>query len=141
MKAQIQNPKSEVRQHKPIKRHNAHEPREPHITLWEKVIAASGYVLFFPTFSIILTDRRRNGVLALHAAQGFLLWIFILAGMILLRLGVNQAMLGSDVPYLDKSVTVFFMFFWLYSIKCSFLFLMGKKVNIPLISTISAGLA
>lgn len=138
MKLETRNPKFETN-HKnkgPVK-----IQARPEVGLWDKLVIAFGYVFFFPTLSIILSDRRKNPVLALHAAQGFVLWSFILAGIVSLRLCINQILLTADIPFIDKTVTVFFVLIWFYSIKCAFLFLMGKAVRIPVVSAISGWLA
>jgi len=111
------------------------------ITFYERLLVVFSYVLFFPSFSIILTDRRMNEQLAFHAGQAMFLWLFMILVIIVLKALAAFGSAYVNMSFLGVFSGVLFFVFWLYTLKCSFVFLMGKKVNIPFISNISDRMA
>lgn len=105
------------------------------------MLVVSSYLLFFPSFSVILTDRRMNEQLAFHAGQSMLLWLSMIIFTVALKALAAWGSAYADMSFLGVFSGVLFFVFWLYTLKCSFVFLMGKKVNIPVISYISDRLA
>jgi hypothetical protein len=111
------------------------------LSFYEKTLVVFSYVLFFPSFSIILTDRRMNEQLAFHAGQAMFLWLFMILVIIVLKALAAFGSAYVNMSFLGVFSGVLFFVFWLYTLKCSFVFLMGKKVNIPFISNISDRMA
>ncbi|MFA5104999.1 MAG: hypothetical protein WC527_07495 [Candidatus Margulisiibacteriota bacterium] len=107
----------------------------------EKALVVFSYILFFPSFSIIFTDRRMDEQLAFHGGQAMFLWLFMIIVVVALKALAAWGSVYIDVSFLGIFSSILFFAFWLYVLKCSFVFLMGKSVNIPVISNISDRLA
>ena len=107
----------------------------------EKALIVFSYILFFPIFNIILTDRRMNEQLAFHAGQAMFLWLFMIIVMVILKILAAWGSVYVNMSFLGIFSGILFFVFWLYALKCSFVFLMGKKVSIPVVSDISDRLA
>ncbi|GEM_PF-6018262 len=108
---------------------------------YEKMLVVLSYILFFPSFNIIFTDRRMNEQMAYNAAQAMFLWMLFIISMIAVKAAAAAGSAYMDMSLLGRASSIMFFFFWIYMLKCSFVFLMGKKVNIPFISDISDRLA
>lgn len=111
------------------------------LSSYERLLIVFSYILFFPSFSIIFTDRRRDEQMAFHAGQAMFLWLGFFAAMIALKALAAAGSLHMNMSFLGRMSGVLFFVFWLYTLKCSFVFLMKKNVRIPLISNLSDRLA
>lgn len=110
-------------------------------SFYERLLVVFSYVLFFPAFNIIFTERRRNEELAFHAGQAMFLWIFIILVIASIRIVLGLIFPEADIAFAGYFVAFLSFILWAYAVKCSFVFLMGKKVVIPVISYISDRLA
>ncbi len=117
------------------------QDRKQQLSFYERLLVVLAYILFFPAFNIIFTDRRKNERMSFHAAQAMFLWLFLIAAMIALKALAATGSAYINMSFFGRLSSVLFFVFWLYAIKCSFVFLMGKKVSIPFISNISDRLA
>ncbi len=111
------------------------------ISFYERLLVVLSYILFFPAFNIIFTERRRNEELAFHAGQAMFLWMSMIFVVASLRISLGIIFPEADIAFAGYFVSLLSFVFWAYAIKCSFMFLMGKKVLIPVISDISDRLA
>ena len=111
------------------------------LSFYERMLVVLSYLLFFPVFSILFTERRQNVRMAYNAAQAMFLWCFFVAVMICLKAAAAAGSAYADMSLVGRSSGVLFFFFWIYMLKCSFVFLMGKKADIPFISDIADRLA
>jgi len=115
--------------------------KRQNLSSYEKMLVVLSYILFFPSFNIIFTDRRMNEQMAYNAAQAMLLWMLFIISMIAVKAATAAGSVYMNMSLLGRASSVMFFLFWIYMLKCSFVFLMGKKVNIPFISDISDRLA
>ena len=104
------------------------------IKLSERILAAISYVLFFPSFKIILTERRKNNYLAFHAARSFLLWIAFLVSIVLLKTVVHFLARNLGLYFLGKSIALYAFIFWAYTIYCGYKVMRDQDINIPFIN-------
>lgn len=111
------------------------------MSFYERLLVFLSYLLFFPVFSILFTERRHNVRMAYNAAQAMFLWCFFIAVMICLKAAAAAGSAYADMSLVGRSSGVLYFIFWIYMLKCSFVFLMGKKADIPLISDIADRLA
>lgn len=111
------------------------------LSSYEKMLVVLSYILFFPSFNIIFTDRRMNEQMAYNAAQAMFLWMLFIISMIAVKAAAAAGSAYMNMSLLGRASSIMFFFFWIYTLKCSFVFLMGKKVNIPFVSGISDRLA
>lgn len=114
---------------------------EVNLNVSDKILIFLSYIIFLPSLYIILTEKRKNHEMAFHASQSFLLWIAIFLLVIILRKAVFAILSVISIPYFYLLNEVFFFAAWAYCFYCAFLYILNKKVDIPMISKISDRLA
>lgn len=111
------------------------------ISFFERLLAAAAYLLFIPALYVILTERRKNEYLALHASQALFYWTFSFILLVAIRIAVDYVMVRTYIRPLESILPVAMWTVWLYSLYCFFLAILGRQINIPLVSAISKKVA
>ena len=111
------------------------------ISFFDRLTAAAGYLLFIPALYIILTEKRKNEYLALHSSQALFYWTFSFITLVAIRSGVDHVMTRVYIRPFEIILPFTMWAIWLYSLYCSFLAVLGRQVNIPLVSGIAKKVA
>lgn len=101
----------------------------------DKLISAAAYLFFIPALYIILTDKRKVGFNAHHAAQALLLWIVFAAVMVLLRffLGLASDYFYYPLLYFKYLVTLLYIGLVLFLAgKCIY----GRSFELPFLGAV-----
>ena len=104
------------------------------ISFFDRLTASAAYLLFFPALYMILTEKRKDEYLALHSSQALFYWIFSLILLVVLRSGIDYVMAHIYIRPFELILPLLMWGIWLYAVWCAFLVLLGRQVNIPLIS-------
>ena len=108
-----------------------------HISFFERLTAAAGYLLFFPALYVILTEKRKNEYLALHSSQALFYWAFSFILLLAIRIAVDYVMVRTYIRPFESILPITMWGIWLYSLYCCFLALLGRQISIPLVTAIS----
>ncbi|MFA4906023.1 MAG: hypothetical protein WC645_05925 [Candidatus Margulisiibacteriota bacterium] len=100
----------------------------------DKVLAAGAYAFFIPSLYVILTKKRRNKLLAFHAAQALFLWMGILLAFILLRLILNLIWALAYLPFLEWLANLVRLLILSYAFYCASRVFLEEKYRIPMIN-------
>ena len=106
-------------------------------SFFDKLTAAAAYLLFIPALYIILTGRRENEYLTLHASQALFYWMFSFFLLAAIRIGVDYVMIRAYISPFELILPLTMWTIWLYSLYCSLLAVMGRRINIPLVSDLA----
>ncbi len=117
------------------------ETSEIILSFSEKALVFLSYLFFFPAVYIILTDRRKNGLMALHAAQAFLYWLLVALIFLVLRSLVYMIVSLLPLYFLTGVMDLFLLISWFFSFYCAIMFLFGAEVEIPIVHGISKKIA
>ena len=98
-------------------------------------------ILFIPALYTILTEKRKNEYLALHASQALFYWTFSFILLVLIRTAVDHVMVRSYIRPFELILPTAMWTIWLYSLYCTLLALLGRQINIPLVSDLSKRVA
>ena len=112
-----------------------------HISFFERLTAASGYLLFIPALYVILTEKRKNEYLAINASQALFFWTFSFVLLVAIRMAVDYIMVRVYIRPFELILPLTMWAILLYSLYCSFLAVLGRQVNIPLVSGIAKKVA
>ncbi|MBI5698994.1 hypothetical protein HZC35_01615 [Candidatus Saganbacteria bacterium] len=107
----------------------------------DKVLAAGAYAFFIPSLYVILTKKRRNKLLAFHAAQALFLWIGILLAFIFLRLILNLIWALAYLPFLEWLANLVRLLILSYALYCGSRVFLEEKYRIPLLNVPAEGLS
>jgi len=112
-----------------------------HISFYDRLTAAAGYLLFIPALYVILTEKRKNEYLALHASQALFYWTFSFVILVAIRIAVDYLMVRVYIRPFELILPIFMWAVWLYSLYCTFLAVLGREINIPIVSAVSKKVA
>jgi uncharacterized membrane protein len=107
----------------------------------DKVLAAGAYAFFIPSLYIILTKKRRNKLLAFHAAQALLLWLSILLIFILLRTSLSLIWVLAYLPFLEWLANLVRLLILAYALYCGSRIFMEEKYRIPYLNFLAEALS
>ena len=107
------------------------------LTFKDKTLVFLSYIFFFPSIYVILSDKRKNELLALHAAQAFLYWLAVAVIFLMLRAAVYLIVSVLPLYFLTGAMDLFFLLGWFFSFYCAIMFLFGAEVEIPIVHGIS----
>ena len=107
------------------------------IGFFDRLTAAAAYLLFFPALYIILTEKRKKEYLALHGCQALFYWLLSFFILVAIRIGVDCVMTRVYIRPLELVLPLTMWAIWLYCIYCSLLALLGRQINIPMISSLT----
>ena len=96
----------------------------------KNALIAACYAFFIPSLYIILTDSRKQEILAENAAQALLLWLSYFIVIWFLR----AIILLSGLFVLFPILSIINAFFILLVASCSFKALRGEKIELPRLS-------
>jgi uncharacterized membrane protein len=111
------------------------------IHFFDRLTAAMSYLLLLPALRVILTEKRKNEYLALHAAQALFYWTFSFILIVAVRIAVDYVMTRTYISPFESVIPSLLWAIWLYSIYCCILALLGRQINIPLVSSIAKKVA
>ncbi|MFA5098004.1 MAG: hypothetical protein WC490_05185 [Candidatus Margulisiibacteriota bacterium] len=111
------------------------------IRFFDRINAAFSYAFFFPALYIILTEKRKKEYLALHSSQALFYWVFSFVLLILVRSGTDHIMSLVYIRPFEIVLPLLMWLIWLYALWCAFLVLLGRQVNIPLVSGLAGWVA
>ena len=112
-----------------------------HISFFDRLTAAAAYLLFIPALYIILTEKRKNEYLALHASQALFYWTFSFVILVAIRIAVDYIMVRVYIRPFEVILPAVMLAIWIYSLYCSFLAVLGRQINIPLVSAVAKKVA
>ena len=111
------------------------------IRFFDRINAALSYAFFFPALYIILTEKRKKEYLALHSSQALFYWVFSFILLLSIRASLDYIMVRAYIRPFEMVLPVLIRGIWLYSLYCAFLSLLGRQVNIPIVSSLSKKVA
>jgi len=117
------------------------DPQQQKLPFSQKILVVFSYIFFLPVFKIIFTDLRKNKFLAFHASQSFFSWIFFFSLVVLIKFIAYYLSFYVKISFLEELLNIIFLAFELFMLWCSILFLAGKMLLIPFITSISKRLA
>lgn len=113
------------------------ELSEEVLTTSDKILIVAGYLFWFPSFYIILSDKRKNKTAALHASQAMMLWILLIFFILIMKILFNFILSIFHLHFLYAIFEMLPFLFWLYCVYCAGMFMVNREFEIPVITDVS----
>ncbi len=117
------------------------DEREERIGFFNGLLIVLSYLFFLPSFYLIFSERRFNQKVAFHASQAFLLWVSLIAVLTAVRWQIYVILSSNYIPLLTNVVPFLAGAAYIFMIYNAACFLLGKKVNVPVITFLSDRMA